>query len=179
MRAFASLFALLVACGSPEEAPSGPRDPFVAMQSDFDGFRGWTRYELPDIGLQHGHARGAPSHLYVNLAPEAVPPFAEPLPLGTVLLKTVERSEADGGWEIHAMVKRGGDFNARGAVGWEYLDLELTAGGAPAIVWRGEGSASNPGGYGRRLDGTPIACNDCHAMMRRSDHAFTRSMWSP
>ncbi len=168
-----TVLGTLSACAeSAADGPVATAVPFIAMQSDFESFRTWRRWELPDIGLEHGHARGGPSHLYVNSEPT---PWGQPLPVGTILLKTVERPAE---WELHAMVKRGGDFNAGGAVGWEYVDLRLTDSGSPAIVWRGEGNAADPGGYGRLLDGTPIGCNDCHAQMRAADYAFSRSMFS-
>jgi hypothetical protein len=69
---------------------------------------------------------------------------------------------------VHAMVKRGGTFNKRGALGWEYFELKQNADGVPVIVWRG---ATPPTGEAYRNllrqndldDGRMEAdCNSCH-----------------
>lgn len=179
MRRLLLLGALAFGCGSApavEPAAKTVRDPFIAMQSDFLAMFAWQQWEVPDIGSNFGHRRGGPSHLYVN---RPVPEFHEPMPVGTILIKTVEIGDDPRDWDVHAMVKRGGDFNARGAPGWEYLELGLTEDEEPIILWRGEGDARNPGGYGRRLDGTPVGCNECHGAVEAGDHAFSRALFSP
>ena len=174
-----TLAALLAACTTdapPASATKTVRDPFIALQSDFADFESWRSWEVPDVGSNFGHRRGGPSHLYVN---RAVPAFHEPMPVGTILIKTVEVGEDPTGWDIHGMVKRGGDFNPAGAVGWEYFELGFTEEREPVVLWRGEGDAQNPGGYGRLLDGTPVGCNECHGVASAGDHAFARALFSP
>ena len=59
-----------------------------------------------------------------------------------------------------AMVKRGGGYNAQGASGWEWFELQnLTDGsGGVQIVWRGLGPPA-----GEVYGGDPNAgCNTCH-----------------
>lgn len=164
---------LLLAC-SPEPPAETVRDPFIAMQSDFADLFEWPRWQVPDIGSTHGHQRGEPSYIYVK---GEIPEWGEPLALGTIIAKTVERGEP-GEWEIHAMVKRGGGFNAGGCVEWEWFDLRLNENRVPVVIWRGEGNEANPGGYGRRLDGTPIGCNDCHAQVPHTDYTFARALFT-
>lgn len=165
-------------CGSVEVPPAEKtvRDPFIAMQSDFIAMFGWHHWDLPDVMNSFGHRRGGESHLYVN---RPVPPVDQPLPVGTILIKLVELGDDPRDWDVHAMAKRGGDFNAAGAPGWEYLELGLTEDREPIILWRGEGDARNPGGYGNSPDGTPIGCNQCHGAVVTGDHAFSRALFSP
>lgn len=169
------LLVLVCACGSDTPQQPTVRDPFIAMQSDFADMFEWPRWQVPDIGSTHGHRRGEPSFIYVQ---GEIPAWGEPMPIGTIIAKTVEVGEPTE-WEVHAMVKRGGDFNEDGCAQWEWLDLRLNADRVPVITWRGEGNSANPGGYGRRLDGTPIGCNDCHAQVPHTDYTFARALYSP
>jgi len=145
------------------------------MQADFTDVLSWRRWELPNIGQSaEGHQRGGPSWLYLN---RGAPAYDEPMKPGTVLVKVVELGDGPEDWELHAMVKRGGEFNERGATGWEYFDL-VVQDDVPVITWRGEGNAANPGGYGRALGGAAIGCNDCHALVGAGDYAFSRALFS-
>ncbi|MEM9066862.1 MAG: hypothetical protein AAGE52_00110 [Myxococcota bacterium] len=162
------------ACTKDQSAPV-VRDPFIAMQADFADLLRWPRWEVPDIGSTHGHQRGSPSYIYVH---GEIPVWGEPMPIGTILAKSVQVGEPTE-WEIHAMVKRGGDFNVDGCAQWEWFDLRLNEDQVPEIIWRGEGNAANPGGYGRRPDGTPISCNECHSQVPHTDFAFGRALYGP
>lgn len=171
-RALVSLLAVGLGGCAMDVAPvePGPRDPFIALASDFDGFAAWSRTEIPDIGTMTGHAPGTPRVIYVN-AP--IPPLGEPFAVGTILVKTLEAG-APSAWEVHAMVKRGGDF-APAAGGWEWFDLALDDAQVVAIGWRGEGSARDPGGY-LASDGGVVPCAECHGVVGTSaDYVFTRS----
>jgi len=163
-------------CIAAVEEPAEPVEaPFVATEDDFAGFSEWPTWELPDTGLRSGHRPGV-GHLHVRRTDPV--PFAEPLPVGTILVKTVEDGEpAD--WEIHAMVKRGGDYNVEGSHGWEWLDLRIGPDGAPRVFWRGPGTPANPGTYGPDTTGRPLGCNDCHAAVPNNDYVFLRGLISP
>jgi hypothetical protein len=159
----------MVLVGCAEDATSPPlRDPFIALTSDFEGFLTWPSVEITPADIAGGHPVG-PSHVY--LLGETPLYDEEPFALGTIVVKTVENGTFET-WEVHAMVKRGGDYNLDGAVGWEWFELSLDANGAPAIGWRGEGSAADPGGY-VTTDGEIIPCNDCHIYAWRRDHVFS------
>lgn len=74
-----------------------------------------------------------------------------------MLVKTIE-SGPPSTWRIFAMVKRGGDFNAQGAVGWEFFDLVIGADDRVSIRARG----IRPGVAYDSTNETEVTCNDCH-----------------
>ena len=84
------------------------------------------------------------------------------------MLKTVEDQATAEIVQIHAMVKRGGNYNADGIPGWEWFDLGLDEEARPVIEWRGE---HPPDGecYGCAPGTDPAEaaelgdCNNCHA----------------
>ena len=72
---------------------------------------------------------------------------------------------------MHARVKRGGGFNPRGAIDWEWFDLRINASDEALMMWRGEKPPANHGyeslpGLGanivdrRRLQQLPRAARD-------------------
>lgn len=145
-----------------EETPS--MTTFIALQRDFDSLESWQRFELGS-GALDGHPTG-PRVVFASQLP---PSGSAVFPVGTILAKAIE-SGAPTEWVIHAMVKRGGDYNARGARGWEWFELKLTESRAPVIVWRGESPPSGEG-YGcvaGACDEAPD-CNQCHAAARNND----------
>lgn len=140
----------------------GSSDIFVAFGREFENFRKWEKFPLPE------DPEGAVVHLagkrteYLNKRP---PPGATTFPTGTIIVK-----EMDGDLEtrqIFAMVKRGGDFNPTGAKGWEWFELTNKADGIGVnIVWRGVGPPD-----GERYGGAPTgACNVCHAGSKSNDY---------
>jgi hypothetical protein len=55
------------------------------------------------------------------------------------------------------MTKRGGNYNVKGPLGWEWFELE-GLGRAPTILWHGVGPAD-----GKTYGGDPNnGCNGCH-----------------
>jgi hypothetical protein len=106
----------------------------------------------------HAAATG-PVNVYLNDLP---PADATRFPVGTLIVKTVEAG-APSKWTIHAMSKRGGDFTARGALGWEFFELKIDEDDVPVIVWRGEKPADGQKYKDLTGDGmTEKDCNDCH-----------------
>jgi hypothetical protein len=160
---------LLAACLDNDALPDG--DAFVAMQADFAGYPSWEIYPVPAGGT--GHVDGERT-VYLNEAP---PDGATSFPLGTILVKTIAWS---GGLDVHAMVKRGGGYNADGAVGWEWFELVPDDDGTPVIRWRGD---KPPKGelYGQLpgvVDtGAPPTvsgdCNVCHSTAAANDFVHT------
>lgn len=158
------LCALLALAGCldhdlPEDARSEP-DVFIALQRDFRDFRDWMQFPLR-TAVMHAGVSG-PVVAYLNELP---PEDADAFPTGTIFVKTVEIGPATE-WTVHAMVKRGGGFNAQGALDWEYFDLAINDDDIPVIMWRGEKPPSDHG-YESLLGGgadptTEVDCNSCH-----------------
>lgn len=152
--------------GDDGEAPQ----VFIALQRDFADFRDWQAYDVESF--QHEGVEGEVV-VYLNRLP---PRDAEEFPVGTILVKTVEMGDPEQ-WAVHAMVKRGGDFNASGALGWEYFDLGINDEDTPVILWRGF-EPPGEGGYtvvpGLDRDETVEAdCNGCHGAETENDHVLS------
>lgn len=137
------------------------REVFIAMERDFQGFRSWGSVALPPLPAQgETHPEGTRT-LYVNALP---PPGTRELPVGTQIVKEAPL-EAGGPVRVFAMVKRGGGFNASGAIGWEWLELKERTDGSFGIAWRGVGAPD-----GESYGGDPLGtCNSCHALGDRVD----------
>ena len=149
---------VVAACGSkastPPPAPADSNSTFVAFPSTFQPFRTWTSFHEPgptDTSLPASVL--GPRTQYINTLP---PHGATQFPIGTVIVEARE----SGQMLILAGVKRGGGYNADGAVNWEWFGLgEDATTGAVSIQWRGTVPPS--GGYG----GIPGAgCNECHEL---------------
>jgi hypothetical protein len=163
-RAFrsSSLAIVLVACSaSPEEAAqpqptSSVRDPFVAFSDDFKGFHAWEKMFIP-AGELDDPIHGGNRSIYVNKRPAK---GSKEFPVGTIIVKQMQ----DPGGQTFAMVKRGGGFNADGAVGWEWFRLVEQSGGV-WIAWRGVGPPDGET-YGGASGGV---CNGCHFAGKDND----------
>src|SRR5262245_47396147 len=106
---FALAFSL--GCGGGSHV----RQTFIALQDDFATFESWRRYDLGDMPIE-GHPAG-PRFAYLNQLPKK---GAQEYPVGTIIVKAVELEEVVA-WDVFAMVKRGGNFNAEGALNWEFF----------------------------------------------------------
>jgi hypothetical protein len=151
---------LLAGCGGASPSPgSRNNDPsgtttFIAQDGDFSGFENWTHFDLDGALAGNAHVAG-PRTIYVKQLP---PHGSTTFPVGTMIVKVLSNGQ------ILSMVKRGGDFNAQGAVGWEWFELGEFRGG-PFIVWRG---VAPPTGevYAGIAGGT---CNSCHMAATAND----------
>ena len=153
---WASALALLAAggCTSSSGDDSGTPDTFLAFNTTFEPFRTWPMFhsDLVDDGtLQPGVA--GPRDQYINELP---PPGSTEFPVGTVIVEV----RTDTG-KIFSSVKRGGDFNAGGAVNWEYFELEESP---VHYLWRGLGPP-----LGDTYGGDPNGCNNCHVKCAGND----------
>lgn len=152
----ALLVCLVAACGG--EAP----ETFILMQSDVADFRTWSRFEV-GTGDSNGTHPAGTRVVYVNQIPDS---SDKTFPVGTILVKLAEENGKPVG-DIHVMSKRGGDFNTGGALGWEFLELELSDSGVPVIMWRGR---APPAGEEYGGDGIERAdCNVCHMEAAAND----------
>jgi hypothetical protein len=101
-----------------------PQPVFIALDRDFAPFRRWESIDLGDEQIQ-GHPAGH-AWDFINQRTRG-----SRYAVGTVIVKAFEPS-----WELFAMAKRGGGFNPKGAVDWEFFRLKLV-GDTPVIVSRG------------------------------------------
>lgn len=174
MRLRATFPALIVAAACEPAGPACDGDTFVAMQEDFASFERWHRFEVdpPDPRLGTG-ART----VYASALPEDGGGF----PLCARLVKVGENGPDPSGWLMVGMAKRGGGYNADGAVGWEWFDLDLSADGVPLIDWRGPVPPEGRG-YACALGEDELGveglgdCNFCHAGAADRDYVLTPAL---
>ncbi len=152
-RAALSSLALLLsaACGGGGTSQPPP-GTFIALQRDFLDFEQWEAFGPPKASTGSTHLAG-PFTVYLKARP---PKGSTAFPVGTVIVKSAFPTELAGEEKLFAMAKRGGDFNADGAAGWEWFEL-VRSKGVPVILWRGIGAPA--GEHYSQVDGT---CNDCH-----------------
>lgn len=157
------------ACGKKSEPPLLPKPvPFIAFERDFLGFRDWYAVELPKLEAQGvTHTEGEAKE-WVNALPS---PGRSSFPVGTMIVKEVTNREKET-HEIFAMVKRGGDYNLRGAPGWEWFELRERPDETLAIVWRGINAPNGEDYAGDPLGG----CNSCHQLAARNDFVKTTTL---
>jgi hypothetical protein len=141
----------------------------VARPADFADFTAWPHVAVGVAAAASPHDEPTRT-VYLNAPPAD---DATTFPVGTIIVKTGAGGEATGeaGHGVHAMVKRGGGFNADGARGWEWFEISVdltTEQGDddPILVWRGanppEGESYGcPAGQVCAEGG--LTCNDCHA----------------
>jgi len=152
--------------GHAEQSLASTREPFIALERNFQGYQHWAGVELANRPEPGGTHVAGETHEYINHAPAA---GAKAFPVGTILVKTVESQKKS---DIFAMVKRGNGFNASGASGWEWLGLRARADGSVAIVWRGV----NPPD-GESYGGDPRGgCNGCHGAAAKNDYVHAYSL---
>jgi hypothetical protein len=168
-RRFVALTGLVLGC---EAGPPCEVDEFVAMQSDFEGFERWRRFELEEPDPRLG---GGARWVYINHLP---PRGASAFPTCTMIVKVGESDPDPMRWLMVAMAKRGGDYNHEGSVGWEWFDLDLTASGVPAIDWRGPVPPEGRGYECALGEDEPGAegvgdCNACHGWELDNDHVLS------
>jgi hypothetical protein len=143
---------------------------FIAQQKDFQDFLSWQSFLVDAQGNNSPAHMGGKVTAYLNKVP---PKGSATYPVGSIIAKTVEKGEKMK-WEIHSMVKRGGEFNTQGAKGWEYLELQYNSDNIALILWRGE---APPVGHGYEaltpLGTTTMECNGCHAGSKDTDFVMT------
>lgn len=169
--------ACLPSCSPPSSAPEVAAAPdagtFVALVSDFSGFRHWP--STPGVGpdgappppTADGGVHAGPLTTYIDQKP---PPGSTSFPVGTIIVKEQDEPPlADR--QIFAMVKRGGGYNASGANGWEWFELANVDPNDVEILWRGIGPPS-----GQAYGGSIEVCNNCHALAHANDYVWTEGL---
>lgn len=150
-------------CGSstPATSPDGQPATFIAFAKDFSRFRTWTSHAIDSaVAAGSTHVSG-PRTMYLNQPP---PADATEYPVGTLIVK---ETAADG--KLFARCKRGGNFNATGAVGWEWFELQETAAKEVVIRWHGFGPPAGEMYGGDAMGG----CNGCHTAARANDYVLS------
>lgn len=151
---------LFCACGNSRNASAGAGTAtgFIALNSNFADYETWDKFDISNGFVGSSHLEG-PRTVYIKPLPAK---GSTSFPVGTIIVKQTRNGEK-AAWEVHAMVKRGNDFNAEGTTGWEWFDLRHNPDGIPLIRWRGEAA---PVGETYQVDGggTVVAgdCNGCH-----------------
>jgi hypothetical protein len=154
LRRLCVLALLLTGCEeSHRPPPAPPQAPFIAFASTFKDFRTWPSFHSdgPPAGSFPDDVLG-PRTQYLNRRPG---PGLKAFPVGTVIVEARE----SGARHIFAAVKRGGGYNQRGAVDWEWFELKEVGGGEVAVLWRGLGPSAGQS-YGGHAGAT--SCNECH-----------------
>jgi hypothetical protein len=153
---------LVAACGDSSASPttgSDATDPgaggtFIAFTPAFEGWRTWEKFPLGEGSAQGQAHLAGPRTEYLNKRP---PTGSTTFPVGTIIVKELEVGEL-GDRKVFAMVKRGGDYNAARAPGWEWFELHNQPDGTMgAIVWRGFGPPA-----GEQYGGDKTGCASCH-----------------
>jgi hypothetical protein len=159
-----TLLATLLGTGAPAcdgEDGEDTGGEFIALQHDFDGLAQWMVMWSGAGEALKAHPAGTRT-VYMKQAP----PAGDEFPRGTIIVKTMESSDVDSGLLIHAMAKRGGDFNPEGH-GWEWFELALDDSDRPVIIWRGEAPPEGecygcPPGVDPATELEMADCNSCH-----------------
>ena len=173
-RVFAVVFGIgLLSCG--QGSPTTPTgETYLAFGSSFAGYESWEKFDLAqaespddggipltDGGCAAGHDTSAHRFGYLNKRP---PTGSKEFPVGTIIVKEMQKSTAPETWQVFAMVKRGGGFNTSGAKNWEWFEIKRDP-NLPLIVWRGVGPPVGEG-YGSPACG---GCNSCPGVAASND----------
>lgn len=156
----------IAACESVE--PARP-DVFIALGSDFEGYQDWIVFDRSNDPVPPAHPT-IRSVIYANRLPG---PGATEFPIGTIFVRTHEDGDDPTQWDVHAMAKRGGGFNAGGARGWEFFGLRFSASRQAFIDWRGEGPGGTSDGYSPDDSGVFLGCNHCHGAVPANDSVLS------
>ncbi len=147
--------------GSSDTTPSGTTPTtFLAFPPTFADFRKWPSFHSdgPAKGTFPDDVLG-PRTQYINHVP---PHGSKRFPVGTVIVEVRE----SGLFQIFAGVKRGGGYNATGALDWEWFELKEAADGGVTVIWRGVGPP-----LGEVYGGDPTGgCNSCHSGFEGNDY---------
>ncbi len=161
---------LLAAAGC--ESDGATATLFIATQSDFAPYATWEKFSL-GVADNGGHPVG-PELGYRNHAP-----VAGKYPVGAILVKEIQLGDQPQQWELFGMAKRGGSYNAGGAIDWEFFTLKLNDADVPIIVSRGANPAdADSQGHGYGGSATGVTCNRCHGVLgtEATDHTLSPAL---
>ena len=146
---------------------------YIAEQIDFAKYMTWGAIDLGMGTGGTGHPVGEEYGYRNKMAKNGE------YPVGTILVKEIHIDAIKTDWDLFAMAKRGGAYNAGGAEGWEFFTLKLDDELVPIIQTRGTNPAdadSNSHGYGQAENG--ITCNRCHGVpgTEATDHTLSAGL---
>jgi hypothetical protein len=147
---------------------AGWSEPGIAFAPSFDDFHSWASAPAagPD-GTTDGLHGAAPMRIYYNAAP---PRGASAFPLCTIIVKETEEADVTKR-TVFAMVKRGGEFNSPGAVGWEWFSLQNATDGSVNVLWRTTPLTTDT------YRNQPIGdCNGCHGAAKPNDYVWDTAL---
>jgi len=156
--------SLVAACSGAPANDSGTQvGAFIAFTPDFEDFRTWQAFPIPDSGAQGSVHLAGPKTDYLKERP---PTGSVEFPVGTIIVKEIEVGAFEDR-QVFAMVKRGGGYNSNSAApGWEWFELRDNPDGTlDRIVWRGFGPPA-----GELYGGDPTGCTGCHAVAKDNDY---------
>lgn len=152
---------------APASSGDADGETFIAFATHFKGFRSWESFPVTTGGGDPVHTSGARTE-YLQARPAA---GADAFPVRTIIVKETD-AEPLVDRTVFAMVKRGGDYNASGATGWEWFELKNIDEESVDIVWRGVGPPA-----GEKYGGDPNAgCNSCHEGARDNDFVLSTAL---
>jgi hypothetical protein len=155
---------LLVSCAGDDDL-TRDGSAFLAFASDFEHYRSWRSFDLPAAAVPSSPHTDGPRTEYLNREP---PKGSTAFPIGTIIVKDIQPTD-DQPARTFAMVKRGGTYNANGAVGWEWFELKTVGTSSVGIAWRGFGPPR-----GETYGGDAFAgCNTCHMGARDNDYVLS------
>jgi hypothetical protein len=136
---------------------------------EFVGVSHWTQF---DRGTDPAHLDD-PSMGRSTVFIDRLPPHgATTFPVGTHILRIMGDPDDPSTWDAHGLVKVGGDFNAEGAMGWEYYGLDMSRDANGDLLahtrWHGVGSPDGDG-YAHPDSGPILGCNHCHGAATWND----------
>jgi len=149
---------------------------FIAQSGAFLGFENWESIDIANP-LTTAHS-GARVQVFLNKRPASGSAY---FPVGTMIVKTSQKDPANKqAWEIHSMVKRGGNFNSNGALNWEYFELRFNEKLNLTLLWNGEAPPTDHGyeplpGVGGAA-GELLSCNSCHAKEPAKDFVLSSEL---
>jgi hypothetical protein len=174
--ALAMLAAVVGCSGSGKNGGGEANSAFLALDPDFAGFQSWYQLTLPPNPLSELVDPVGPHVGYLNRRP---PAGATSYPVGTIIVKAIQREAAPSSWELFGIAKRGGGFNPDGAAGWEFFLLRIGPDGNPYVTSRGLAPRDDGFDGGNNASYSPGGaaggCNLCHGQSTyaASDHVIS------
>jgi hypothetical protein len=144
-----------LSCSATTADPREGPGTFIAFDPDFADYRSWRAHDL-GVLAPLGHPPGRQT-LYVS---RPLAPGAARYEDRAIIVREIQSDPDRTKWDLFAMARRGGGYNASGSLDWEFFILSLDSQGVPHVVARGISPAeSGPTPY---HPGEGVTCNTCH-----------------
>jgi hypothetical protein len=169
---FAALGVSLLSCAGKDPRTTGNEAEaatFLPNLSDFQDFHSWPSFPAGNDPVADSVHLLGPRRVYINELP---PPGSSEFPVGTLIVKETQEQDVTTR-DVIARAKRGGSYNADGAAGWEWWELQNTAEGKVLMLWRGVGPPVGACSYLTSVGG---GCNLCHSGGTDADTVLTPAL---